>query len=252
MDRSAIIQAAKFLHQAWETGIRLDRLPPTSRPRNAAEAWAIQLAAVSAMGEKVGGWKVAASAEYGLLVGILVGSRIFKDGARIAAAQMPMLGIEAEIAFRFDRPLPAREAAYERAEIEAAVTAFPAIEIVDTRFQDYQGTPVIERAADFMSNGGFVAGPAREDWRSFNLSGLEVRLIIDGVEIVHRVGGHAAGDPLNAAIALANQLRLSTGIPAGTVATTGTYTGLEYATANSVVRATFEGFGSASCEFLQS
>jgi 2-keto-4-pentenoate hydratase len=250
MDRDAIDRAAKLLDKARRTGNRLDRLPETSRPRNAAEAYAIQLATVTAMGDSVAGWKVAASAEYGLLIGILVRSRVFADGAAIASAGMSMRGVEVEIAFRFDQPLPPRERAYERSEVEAAVTAFPAIEIVDTRYRDYHGMPAIERAADFMSNGGFVAGAARDDWRSFDLAKLEACLTIDGVEIVRRVGGHAAGDPLIPAIALANHLRLSTGIAPGLVTTTGTYTGLEVAGANSVVEGTFAGFGSVTCRFV--
>ena len=250
MDRDAIDRAAKLLDKARRTGKRLDRLPETSRPRSAVEAYAIQLATVAEMGDSMAGWKVAASAEYGLLIGILVRSRVFEDEAAISsAARMSMRGVEAEIAFRFDQTLPPRELTYERADVEAAVTAFPAIEIVDSRFRDYHGTPVIDRAADFMSNGGFVVGSARDDWRSFDLAKLEARLTIDGVEIVRRVGGHSAGDPLIPAIALANYLRTSTGAPAGMVTTTGTFTGLEFANVNSVVQATFEGFGSVTCQF---
>jgi 2-keto-4-pentenoate hydratase len=250
MDQDAIALAAKLLDRARRTGNRLDRLPEPSRPRSAAEAYTIQLATVAEMGDSVAGWKVAISAEYGLLIGILVRSRVFEDGAAISSAQLSMLGVEAEIAFRFDHALPPRESTYERADVEAAVTAFPAIEIVDSRYRDYHGTPVIERAGDFMSNGGFVVGAARNDWRSFDLAKLEARLTIDGVEIVRRVGGHAAVDPLDPAIALANHLRLLSGVPAGMVTTTGTYTGLEFAKGNSVVRATFEGFGSATCQFF--
>lgn len=244
-----VLRAAKALHGARKTGIRLDRLPETARPRNAAEALAIQLATVAELGDTVAGWKVATSAEYGVMIGCLLGSRVFKNGAAIAAASMPMLGIEAEIAFRFDRPFPPRDLAYERVEIEAGVTAFPAIEIVDTRFRDYEGTPAIERTADFMSNGGFVAGTARDDWRTFDLAHLEVTLVIDGAERVRRVGGHVAGDPLIPAVALVNTLRASSGIQAGTFVTTGTYTGLERAKAGSVVEVTFRGFGTVACSF---
>ena len=155
MDQAAIDRAATLLDRARRTASRLDRLPEGSRPRTAGEAYAIQIATVAAMGDSLAGWKVAVSAGYGLMMGIIVRSRIFQDGAAIPSAGMSMRGVEAEIAFRFDRDLPPRERPYERSDIEAAVTAFPAIEIVDTRFRDYNSTPAIERAADFMSNGGF-------------------------------------------------------------------------------------------------
>lgn len=163
-----------------------------------------------------------------------------------------MLGVEAEIAFRFDTPLAPRDRAYERADVAAAVTALPAIEIVDTRFASYEGTPVIERAADFMSNGGLVTGPARNDWRAFDLEKLEASVAVDGVEIVRRVGGAPGGDPMIPAVALVNALRLSGGAPAGMVVTTGSYTGLEYAHRDSAVGARFEGFGAVGLRFVGS
>jgi 2-keto-4-pentenoate hydratase len=198
----------------------------------------------------VAGWKVALSVEYNLLIGALLLSRIFDNGATISTRDMTMVGVEAEIAFRFDQPLRPRERAYERAEIEALVTAFPAIEILDSRFRDYHGASVIDRAADFMSNSAFVVGAPRNDWRSFDLARLEAGLLIDGVEVARMVGGHAAGDALIPAIALANALRHSTGIPAGHVVTTGSYTGLKFIEKDAAVQAQFAGFGDVSCCFV--
>jgi 2-keto-4-pentenoate hydratase len=205
------------------------------------------LETLARLNDGVAGWKVALSKPHELLYGALLRSRVFEDGATVPSEGMSMAGVEAEIAFRFDRTLPARERVYERGEIVEAVTAFAAIEILDTRFRDYHGAPEIDRAADFMSNSAFVVGAAREDWRCFDLGKLEARLEIDGKELVRAVGGHAAGDPLIPAIALANKLRHSTGIPVGRVTTTGTYTGLSFVNENCAVRAIFSGFGGASC-----
>ena len=141
-------------------------------------------------------------------------------------------------------------APYERGEIEAAVTAFAAIEIVDTRFQSYQRANVFDRAADLLSNGAFVVGAARQDWQAFDLETIEASLTIDGEERVRRSGGHASRDPLLPAIALVNHLRLTTGAPAGAFVTTGTNTGREIAAAGETVEAAFEGFGSAALRFV--
>jgi 2-keto-4-pentenoate hydratase len=252
MDTRAIRQAADLLAKARRSGEPLERLPPDLRPRDAAEAYAIQLALLEETGESLAGWKVAISPDYGLMAGILVRSRMFESGAEISSKPFRMLGVEAEIAFRFDVALAARDRAYERAEVAAAVTALPAIEIVDTRFASYDGTPVIERAADFMSNGALVAGPTRADWRAFDLERIEASVAIDGAEIVRRVGGNACGDPMIPAVALVNQLRLSGGTPSGMVVTTGTYTGLEYARGDSAVRAGFAGFGAVALKFIGS
>lgn len=250
LESRAIQEAARLFAEARASGGPMDRLPDALRPRSAADAYEIQLETAARINESVAGWKVALSEEYELLIGALLRSRIFEGGAMISTRGMAMVGVEAEIAFRFDRPLLPRERAYERAEIEDLVTAFPAIEILDSRFRNYHGASVIDRAADFMSNSAFVIGALRDEWRSFDLAGLEALLLVDGVELVRTVGGHAAKDPLIPAIALANTLRHSTGIPAGHVVTTGTYTGLKFIEKNRLVQAKFAGFGDVSCRFV--
>ena len=161
-----------------------------------------------------------------------------------------MRGVEAEIAFRFVTPLAPRASPYTRADVEASVTALPAIEIVDTRFASYESTPMIERTADFMSNGALVMGDARADWRAFDLANIEVRVAIDGREILRRVGGHPSRDPLLPAIALVNQLRQSTGIAEGTVVTTGSYSGMHLAPLRCAIEIGFAKVGAAACELV--
>jgi 2-keto-4-pentenoate hydratase len=245
MNQEAIRQAAALLIEARRTGVLLDGLPSSCRPQDLDDALAIQEATVAALGEDVAGWKVGAPIDGRIVRGALLRSRIIPSGGAIAAANVPLLGVEAEVAFRFDRDLEPRELAYKYAEVAAAVTAFPAIEIVDSRFRDYRGTSLIERIADCVSNGAFVEGAAQLMWTKFDLSRLDARLEIDGKVVVQRIGGHPAGDPLLPAIDLVNDLRRATGVRAGQIMTTGTYTGLNFAKPGQRVSARFEGFGSA-------
>jgi 2-keto-4-pentenoate hydratase len=245
MDQDAINQAASLLIEARRTGVHLDGLPDACRPQNLDQAHAIQDATVAALNEGVAGWKVGTPIDGKIVRGALLRSRIIASGGSIAAARVPLLGVEAEVAFRFDRTLEPRERPYEYAEVAAAVTAFPAIEIVDSRFRDYRGAPLIERIADCASNGAFVIGTAQEEWRKFDLAKLDARLEIDEGVLVRRVGGHPAGDPLLPAVDLVNDLRHTTGVRAGQVMTTGTYTGLNFVKPGQNVKAIFEGFGSA-------
>ena len=171
------------------------------------------------------------------------------SGGTIRAALVPLLGVEAEIAFRFDRDGAAR-CPYSYDEVAAAVTAFPAIEIVDSRFRDYKGAPLIERIADCVSNGAFVQGAPQPRWREFDLKKIEARLDIDGEERVRRAGGHPAGDPLLPAVELVNAMRVHAGVRAGQVVTTGSYTGLNYAKPGQKISASFEGFGSAAVRLV--
>jgi 2-keto-4-pentenoate hydratase len=68
--------------------------------------------------------------------------------------------------------------------------------------------------------------------------------------IVQRNGGHIAGDPLKPAVDFVNDLRASTGVRAGQMMTTGTYTGLNFAAPGQRIRAAFEGFGAAEVELV--
>jgi 2-keto-4-pentenoate hydratase len=244
MDQAAIAQAAEHLVVARRTGKLLDALPAACQPQTLEDAFAIQDATVASLGETVAGWK-AAIADGRSVRGAIIASRVFASPARIAAATMPLLGIEAEIAFRFTHDLPAGKYSYE--QVAHAVTAFAAIEVVDSRFSTYPDLPLMDRHADCVSNGGFVIGPAAADWRTRDLTNIAVALTIGGTEIVRRTGGHATGDPLLPAVALVNDL--PNGVKAGQVITTGTYTGLAFAKPGQTVVATFAGFGAVEVTF---
>lgn len=250
LDAPAIERAARSLAEARLTGRPLAGLSAACRPATPADAHAIQDATTAALGETVAGWKVGALVDGVRLRGAIYASRCFDSPARIRAAVMPMLGIEPEIAFRFDRSMPPRAAAYDAAEVAEAVTAFVAIEIVDSRFASYADTPLLDRAADCVSNGGFVIGTALPDWRRLDLAGAEVMVRFDGETIASGRGGHPAGDPLLPAIDLVNQLRAEGGVAAGRFMTTGTYAGVHRARAGQLVRVEFAGIGTAEALLL--
>ena len=245
MERQFIDQAARLFAEASRTGRRIDRLPEHTRPRTIAEAHAIQDALVIALGERVAGWKVSAGKDNEIMRGAILGSRLLQSPASLPAARVPLRGIEVEIGFRFDQDMPPRDRDYHRTEIEAAVTALVGMEIVDSRFTSYRETPVLDRAADCMSNGAYIVGTLRPDWRDFDLSSLKAILRINGKVEIEKTGGHSIGDPVLPAIALVNQLRTGPGITARQIITTGTYTGLHFSQPGDDLVAEFEGFGRA-------
>ncbi len=244
MDQRAVAQATELPVAARRTGKLLDGLPDACKPQTLDDAHAIQDATLAALGETVAGFKVAI-VDGRVARGAIMASRVFESGAQVKAAAMPLLGIEAEIAFRVERDMPAGKYSYD--DVAAAVSAFAAIEIVDSRFRDHTAVSAQERNADFVTNGGFVRGAPAADWRSLDLKNIAVTLTIGGEEIVKRHGGHAAGDPLLPAVALANDL--PGGIRAGQFVTTGTYTGLTFAKAGQTVVAEFAGVGKVEVGF---
>ena len=163
MDQRAVAQAAELLVAARRTGKLLDALPGECKPRTLEDALAVQDATLAALGETVTGWKAALVGGRAVR-GAIMASRVFESGARVAAATMPLLGIEAEIAFRFERDLPPGEHSYE--DVAAAVSAFAAIEIVDSRFRSH--TTCRRRSATPTSSPTAVSCAAllRRTWRS--------------------------------------------------------------------------------------
>ena len=244
MDQRAVADAADLLVAARRTGTLLDALPDACRPQTLEDAFAIQDATVAALGETIAGWKVAIVDGQTVRAPIMA-SLVFENGARIKAAAMPLLGIEAEIAFRFDRGLPAGTYTYE--DVAGAVSAFAAIELVDSRFRSHTAVSAQERNADFITNGGFVRGPSAAAWRTLDLVNIPITLTIGGQEIVKRTGGHMAGDPLLPAVALVNAL--PGGIKSGQFVTTGTYTGLTFAKPGQTAVAEFAGFAPVEVGF---
>lgn len=249
MESAAIHEAAILLAHARKSGVLIDRLPSHARPATAENAFAIQREIARLTEDKCVGFKAALHPQFGVLYAGLLRSRVFANGARIPSAQMNMIGVEAELAFRFHESLPPRPHPYDAEEVAAAVFVLPAIETLDTRYSDFDAVPAIEKAADFMSNGCFVEGIACQDWRSMDLKTIEVILTIDGKETIRKNGGHPSGDPLLPAIALANHLRLSTGLAAGTIVTTGTYTGTVFVSKTSTIEVRFAGMNLVSCQF---
>lgn len=236
--------AVRALVDARRSGQRIAALPPGSAPATIEQAQEIQDATAAALGERVAGWKVSVTPD-GVMRGAILASRLVQSPAILPARDLLPLGMEVEIAFLFNYDLPARAADYTTEEIAAAVTAVVGIEVVSSRFIDYRVAPLMERTADCMSNGAFVVGTHRPDWRGTDLSKLEAILRVNGKEMVRKTGGHTAGDPIIPAIALVNALRRSTGVRAGQLITTGTFAGLHFAAPGDSITAEFTDFGEA-------
>ena len=238
-------RAVDALVEARRDGVRVASLPPGAQPGSLAEALAIQGTVVQRLGEDVAGWKVAASPN-GVMRGAILGSRVWSSPAAAAPVDEPLLGIEGEIAFVLRHDLPPRPIDYTAAEVAEVVTAMVGIEVVGTRFLDYDRAPLLDRAADCMSNYGYVTGTVREDWRDFELPKLEAVLRLNGEEVVRQAGGLAAGDPMVPAVLLVNALRMTVGVRAGQFITTGTYTGMRRVHAGDSIEVEFPGFGQAA------
>src|SRR3546814_15559296 len=86
-------------------------------------------------------------------------------------------------------------------QCDRRVTVVPAIEVVDTRFASYDGTPALHRAADLMSNGALIHGEPWADSDANDPTKLPVKLYSGSTLLADTVGGHSAVDPRLPALA---------------------------------------------------
>ena len=247
MDRIAEDRAVELLAEAQASGVRLKDFPSASSPQNPAEAHAIQDRVVAKLGKTIAGWKVASTAEGVAMYGAIYKEDVFADGAEVSKAHYPLMGIEGEVAFRFAADVP-KGGALSREELERVLTPFPAIEIVASRFLNYEGTPSIVRLADRMSNGGIVIG--RAAGKPERLDRLQVKLTRDGKTLLDQVGGHSRGDPLLPALEFVNSVRAKHGFAAGQFITAGTFTGMIEGDVGQRWSVAFAGLGEASVRIV--
>ena len=241
--------AAALLAAYPSTAARQSRLPATSArgPENAAAAYAVQAAVWAAQAGAVRPtvWKVAAASRDSTPIAApILPNRVFRQGGDVPAALFHQVGVEAELAFRFDADLPVRPAPYRADEIRAAIgSAHVALELVDTRLADAAAAGPFWRLADNLLNGGFVLGEAVPDWQALDLETLEVRVLAEGRCLADTRGNPPLGNPLHC---LPWWVAHVGGVRAGDVVTTGAWNGMHVLAAPGTVRAEFVGLGQAA------
>ena len=242
--------AAEILLRVRRGGAPIAGLGAAAPPDEAA-AWAVQRAVLDALGERIGGWKCAAPPGKSPSGAMLAASGIHRGPvARWPVPAGGRIGIETEIAFRLGRDLPPRATPYGREELlEAIAAAFPAIELVQSRYRDPAAVSLPEAMADSVAHAGLVIGEDVPGWRGFDLKSLTVRQSCGGRVQVEQVGGNPSGDPLVALAWLANRLpEVGLQLRAGEVVTTGSCTGLTAVEGGQRVTGGFLGFGEVAVE----
>lgn len=220
------------------------------RPADQASAYFTQHAVMAGLGP-IGGWKVGSPHPTGpFTCAPLPASHILPSPASARQAECPDRGVEAEIAVRLARDLPPRDAIYTPEEVLAAIaSAHPAIELLQSRFQDVDAVDPLSALADSLSHWGLVWGDAIPGWQSIDLAREGVAVLVNGVEIKRSVG-NPAGDMLRLVAWLANEgARWAGGLKAGQFVTTGSWTGKDFVPEGAHVRMAFEHCGSVEVTY---
>ena len=153
--RSILMDAANTLSDARRTQTPIPSLPEAMRPTSEQEAYIIQDEMAVAFG-KIGGYKIgAASAEATPLFAPMPTAWTSDSGTEVRA--LSYRGVEAEVAFLLGQDLPQRDTPYTRDEVYAAVAScHPAIEILDSAFEDTTKVDRLSGIADLQLHGAFV------------------------------------------------------------------------------------------------
>jgi 2-keto-4-pentenoate hydratase len=238
--------AAEALLGARRSRQWLTALPEGARPATDADAYAIQDRVARGLGA-IGGWKVgAATPESEPFRGPIQADTIFRETSRVPAMMLHVIGVEAEIAYRFGRDLPPRKNPYTKQEVlEAVETMHPAIEILDTRFVALGATDPLSHRADHQNSGALAVGPGIKAWRQIDTLRQKVRLTLNGTLRHEGIGGNSAGDNVRLLVWLANYgARSVGGLRAGQIVTTGSCSGTDFVEPGTRASADFPGIGS--------
>ena len=200
-------------------------------PADIDAAYALQGALAARIGEPARGWKIGCTSAMAQRIsrvdepffGRMFARTTAASPARLAAADFHNPIVEPEIGFRMGRDLPAAGAPYDAAAVaDAADAMFPAIEMVDCRYERGWKIDIRETIADNGVHAFFVHGGECADWRAIDRASVPLTVTTDGAHVAGGIGANALGDPMNALVWLANALaRRGLSLAAGDLVTTG-------------------------------
>lgn len=203
------------------------------------------------VGRKIGLTSVSVQRQLGVNqpdFGMLFADMARQDGADIALGDLMQAKVEAEVALVLAHDLP--HAVHTVADIICATAfALPAIEIVGSRIANWD-IRLVDTVADNASAGLFVLGttPVALSELDLRLSGMSMELCGEPVSV--GAGAACLGNPLNAAVWLANKMvEVGSPLRAGDIVLTGALGPMVAVKPGDVFTARIEGLGSVTAAF---
>ena len=252
-------RAAALLHEAQRSRRALTALPADCRPTTLDEAYAVQARFIARLGTPVG-YKIgytnpAIQERFGLdhpISGRLLAGRILESPAELPADCLRMYAAEPEFAFRMREALPLDEAPFVRERVAPAIeSVIPALEIVESRIEDWEKMGPLQTVADNTLGGHWVGGRPTREWSPEVLEDQEIVASVNGAEVTRGHGRNVIGGPLGALVWLANHLaERGAALAAGDLVTTGCCTAVIEARPGDEIRADFGRFGEVQLRFV--
>ncbi|WP_114811161.1 2-keto-4-pentenoate hydratase [Paraburkholderia kururiensis] len=224
-----------------------------------ASAYAVQQANVDArvaageriVGRKIGLTSLAVQKQLGVDqpdFGTLFASMAYGDSQPMPLASLIQPKVEAEIALVLERDLTAGKHTFADV-IDATAYALAAIEVVDSRIRNWD-IRFVDTVADNASSALFVLGSRPVALADIDLVAAGMTLEREGEVLSRGNGGACLGNPLNAAVWLADRMaQLGTPLRAGDVVLTGALGPMVAVTQPGTYTAHIEGLGSVRASF---
>jgi 2-keto-4-pentenoate hydratase len=222
---------------------------PGEGPADHAGAYAVQAEVAKLTGNGVAGWKTgfAPQGQGIAIAGPLFSSDMRANGGVYRLAQGEWVIVEVELALRLARDLPKGRLYSVDDIVEATDDILCAIELVGTRYADFDAPPFSAKLADNLNNAGFVAGSGRRDVGAVARSNMALKLWRDGALLADHEARHNDGEPLLAVAAFASQQPDHLGgLKAGHYVTTGSLNKLLKVDGPAEFKAELGGIGSVS------
>jgi 2-keto-4-pentenoate hydratase len=224
------------------------------------DAYAIQLRGVQTAvqsGQRVIGYKIgltspAMQAQFGVPepdFGHLLDRMQPRESGFVPVSTLCAPRAEPEIAFVLEGAIAAPGATTVEV-LDATDYLLPAIEVVDSRFEDWRIT-IADTVADNASSGRFVLGGPPVRVGDMDLSDTAVALAVNGSVVRAGSTGAVLGNPATAVAWLANTLAaLGVQMEAGDVILSGSCTAAVPVRAGDTVAATFGGVDAVTVRFI--
>ena len=240
-------QLAKRIVAAHRGGALLEVETIGGLPQSFADAFAVQSQVMAELGA-VGAYKTSNAAPGDpVVLAPIPADYVRPSPARYEAGEMRRVGIELEIAFQIDRPLPEVNASNFEEALRASVSVVPVIEMVDTRLADVDGAPPLLKMADNQSGFGLVVGMPVVDWDGLDLSQPAITFTVDGEQVGTTNGQVPGGDAFSAFAGLVRAIGDHCGgLAVGQVVTTGSLSGLHWIERGVEVKGSIAGLGSVT------
>lgn len=204
-------------------------VPAHLDPHDGAAAYLAQRAFLQRRELAIGGWKIGAKSADGPIQGAPLPARgIHASGVALARSDFSVLGIELEIMFRFNRDFLPNDAPVLEADVLSSIASIgAAIELVSSRLAGWPEAPRLMQLADLQNHGALVLGACVDDRGDVDFIEPQARLQFNGQDIFNGIGANPAGDPRRLLHWLVQHCQVQDiALPAGTVVTAGSYTGM--------------------------